>query len=236
MMTSALLKLTLIGLICAIAVSGSPEWHNDPDGGVIRSPNYPGNYPNNQNYAYVINAPKGYIVVLTMKSFITDDVNSLGDKTDYLKIYDGRKNQDPVGIDLYGTMTSPYRYISNNRRVRMKFISDANGTFPGFSMRYDVINRKSHCDLEGLAVDHGAIDFCNGTKARFATQCTIHCDDGYQLHGGAVTHCLHNYFTQVHCQLESPDQMQAGLDDVSNDVIKASKPRSPRLPEQLPRK
>ncbi len=56
-------------------------------GGVIRSPGYPGNYPNNENCVLVINADPGYTINLTITDFQM--------KTwDWLDVHDGTEVTD----------------------------------------------------------------------------------------------------------------------------------------------
>ncbi|KAI8514434.1 hypothetical protein Bbelb_070250 [Branchiostoma belcheri] len=54
-----------------------------PSGGPVTSPNYPGNYRNNENCEWAITVPEGSIIRLTFDNFHTE-----GD-FDYLTIYDG---------------------------------------------------------------------------------------------------------------------------------------------------
>jgi hypothetical protein len=103
--------------------------------GVITNPNFPLNYPPNVDCTYLIgNGRENTYVELTIEKFNTEAC------CDHLRIYDGTNNTAELIMDMsglqvptttYRTKLSPYMF--------MEFISDANGQYDGYSIKYEII-------------------------------------------------------------------------------------------------
>ena len=63
--------------------------------GILTSPSYPDNYPNNADWVYTISQPTGNIIMLTFHSM---DIHS----SDYLEIRDGSSAASPLLGKIYG--------------------------------------------------------------------------------------------------------------------------------------
>ncbi|XP_022617506.1 tolloid-like protein 1 [Seriola dumerili] len=133
----------------------------DPQG-VITTPDFPKNYPNNLDCTLMIFAPqqKSEIVLefnsfsMEPHSFHTDPDNSC--KYDWLEIWDGLP---AVGshIGKYCGSSSPGRVISHSGILSMIVITDNQLTKEGFSANYTIHNRspKYTCG-SNLQIDSGS--------------------------------------------------------------------------------
>ena len=74
-------------------------------GGVIKSPSYPGNYPDNADCIYTISQPTGTVILLKFLSMDIPDCMTLH-KTeisqDFLEIRDGSKADSPLLVKVCG--------------------------------------------------------------------------------------------------------------------------------------
>ena len=73
------------------------------NGGMITSPSYPGNYPDNADCVYIISQPPDTVILL---NFLNMDVeNHSTCKYDYLQVRDGSSEGSPLLEKLCGTKT-----------------------------------------------------------------------------------------------------------------------------------
>ncbi|XP_076447106.1 uncharacterized protein LOC143284291 [Babylonia areolata] len=98
--------------------------------GTIHSPNFPGNYSNNQVCVYIITAPPGYQITLTFTDLDLEPARSC--VFDFVEIRDGRDEDSPrIGPPLCNTsVPGPVRTFGN--QMRIKFVSDSSNTRRGF--------------------------------------------------------------------------------------------------------
>ncbi|KAK6469098.1 high choriolytic enzyme 1-like [Huso huso] len=104
--------------------------------GTLTSPNYPLEYPINIDCMWIINAPKGYKVSLTISSF---DVEYSEDCSyDYLTLRDGPVTTSPVQQTYCGSEPIPSFTSSGNAAV-VQFHSDSSDVGTGFSAKYKFV-------------------------------------------------------------------------------------------------
>ncbi|XP_058866284.1 hatching enzyme 1.2-like [Acipenser ruthenus] len=104
--------------------------------GTLTSSNYPLEYPVNTDCIWIINAPKGYKVSLTISSF---DVEYSEDCSyDYLNLRDGPKTTSPVQQTHCGSEPIPSFTSSGNAAV-VQFHSDGSDVGTGFSAKYKFV-------------------------------------------------------------------------------------------------
>ena len=86
--------------------------------GILTSPSYPDNYPDNADCVYTISQPSGTAIVLTVHS-MDIYVNSSGYCGDYLEIRDGSSAASPLLGKLCGSEI-PAPFQSSKNQVWMK--------------------------------------------------------------------------------------------------------------------
>ncbi|XP_078593517.1 cubilin-like [Branchiostoma floridae x Branchiostoma japonicum] len=100
-----------------------------PSGGPVTSPNYPGNYGNNETCDWLITVPTASRIRLTFDSF------NLQNGSDFLAVYDGGNVSASQLQSLTGSQTvNPITSTSNVMFLR--FTSDGSGTAQGFQFSY----------------------------------------------------------------------------------------------------
>ena len=95
--------------------------------GVLSSPNYPGEYPNNHKKTETIQGGPGTVLVLEFTAFDVESHASC--RFDYLKIRDGD------GTTLMGKTCGsslPAKIISNTNVVKLEFKTNAKGQKTGW--------------------------------------------------------------------------------------------------------
>lgn len=97
--------------------------------GVVTSPNYPGNYGDNEYCTWQIQVPVNKKIRLDFSEFKTESGR------DFLLIYDTNHFQSP-NIAFDGTTYTPLPFTSSGNVLRVRFISDEATTFKGFSFSY----------------------------------------------------------------------------------------------------
>ncbi|XP_078682381.1 CUB domain-containing protein 2-like [Branchiostoma floridae x Branchiostoma belcheri] len=110
-------------------VSGCGGNLTAPSGGPFTSPNYPGNYGNDQNCAWLISVPAGSMIRLTFHSF------DLEEDYDFLYIYDGASASVAVLQELTG-LRSVSSIGSTSNVMFLRFTSDDSAAEQGFSFSY----------------------------------------------------------------------------------------------------
>uniref|UniRef100_A0AC35TWS1 CUBN n=1 Tax=Rhabditophanes sp. KR3021 TaxID=114890 RepID=A0AC35TWS1_9BILA len=105
--------------------------------GIIASPGYDGNYPNNLNCMVKITLPENKRILVTMDSFITEQDN------DYLEIYDGDSINSPLIGHYTGDLTSHLSlmsFSSYSNVVTLVFFSDLAINAQGWQLHYETID------------------------------------------------------------------------------------------------
>ncbi|KAK7482463.1 hypothetical protein BaRGS_00026280, partial [Batillaria attramentaria] len=104
--------------------------------GIIQSPRYPANYPNNQDCVYVINRPWGERITLSFTKFAVGwMIHHDRCRFDSLTIQDGSSEDAPVLGEFCGTELPPdKRSFQNSMRIR--FRTNSYRTNTGFKATY----------------------------------------------------------------------------------------------------
>ncbi|XP_043479110.1 cubilin-like isoform X2 [Leptopilina heterotoma] len=120
-----------------VDISKSCDGHLFAMTGVIRSPNYPENYPRSVTCEWIIEAPSKHQVILRVKDF---QIEKKGCLYDYLEIRNGLYNNSPL-IGKYcgdlGTIPSTIKSFSNHMFLR--FVSDTTEADKGFEIEWDLL-------------------------------------------------------------------------------------------------
>ncbi|XP_052085416.1 cubilin-like [Mytilus californianus] len=97
--------------------------------GVLHSPNFPNDYPNRADSFYYITVDSGYVVNLQVTDFEAEVC------CDYLKVYDGHTNGQPLLLDLRGSHSN-VATVSTQNVMLVYFHSDSSITDSGFQAYY----------------------------------------------------------------------------------------------------
>nr|XP_009920163.1 PREDICTED: deleted in malignant brain tumors 1 protein-like [Haliaeetus albicilla] len=100
----------------------------------MKSPFYPGNYPNNADCVWEIQVENNFRVMLTFRDIA---MQSHRCRYDYVEVYDGPPHSSP----LLGRLCSGSfpMYISSSNMMTIRFHSDSRYTFRGFQAYYSSI-------------------------------------------------------------------------------------------------
>ena len=97
---------------------------------LIRSPNYPDEYPQELNCTWELKVPLGKRILLHFDKFDTYE------KFDYLIVYDGPQNEDKILASLSGKILKDIQSTSSKLSLRFA-TAKKNEIFTGFQIRYD---------------------------------------------------------------------------------------------------
>ncbi|XP_076456135.1 uncharacterized protein LOC143290513 isoform X2 [Babylonia areolata] len=127
--------LLLFVLLCHYAEACG--WNTTALQGTVQSPNFPGNYSNNQDCVYIITAPAGYQVTLTFTDFDLEPHGSCS--FDYVEIRDGDGVTSPrIGRHCNTSLPGPERTFGNQMWIR--FFSDTSRSGRGFRATFASAN------------------------------------------------------------------------------------------------
>lgn len=87
------------------------------NGGMITSPSFPDNYPDNADCVYTISQPPDTVVILSILSMDVENHSTC--KYDYLELRDGTLEGSPLLDKLCGT-TAPDKIQSSHNQLWMK--------------------------------------------------------------------------------------------------------------------
>jgi len=108
--------------------------------GVIKTPNYPKNYPERLQCTWKIEVPKGHTVTLVFLHFFIE--RNVGCSNDYVKVYDGGNTQ-AVMIGKYCGGLRPFKVLATSNQMTVSFTSDSSLTFSGFKAQFTAVPNKS---------------------------------------------------------------------------------------------
>jgi len=131
---------------------------------LVTSPNYPKNYPANQNKEYPIKAATGHVIEIVFSDFILEAKSDCS--ADWVQVVDGD------GTELLkkscGT-TKPAKVTSKSNVVKIKFKSDSTYQYKGFRAEWKAVKKVAAVDGVWSAWD--AWGTCSNNKDG-KTQCT----------------------------------------------------------------
>lgn len=123
------------------------NWILDKKAKTLKSPNYPNKYPPSKSCEVWIPpplSPKDRIAI-TFESFNVEpppDPSDFNTCIDRIEIHErlGRKKPCPPIETWCGKISTPFTYVSQGHRVRVKLVSDEDEEYPGFYARYSYIS------------------------------------------------------------------------------------------------
>ncbi|XP_076437271.1 cubilin-like isoform X2 [Babylonia areolata] len=113
----------------ATTACGRPLYANT---GVITSPGYPGDYPNNRNCTWTIQVNTGRQIRLNITAFRLESCPH-----DYLEIRNGGFSSSPLVGRFCGTSVATPVILSHSNSLWLRFVSDGSRTYSGFRVFYD---------------------------------------------------------------------------------------------------
>uniref|UniRef100_A0A914UV49 Uncharacterized protein n=1 Tax=Plectus sambesii TaxID=2011161 RepID=A0A914UV49_9BILA len=148
-----------------------PTQYSGPDG-VLLSPGF----STNQIYRAFINCmchitvPEGYMILLTVNSFMTEE------HIDRLYIYDGSSTASPLLATWSGRIAAGRQLQSSENTLTAKFTTDYSVHYAGFSIRYSQTNRtvclpSNHSGPDGVLLSPG---FSTNQNYDINTNCMYH--------------------------------------------------------------
>ena len=105
--------------------------------GIIKTPNYPLNYPLDKVCSWIIKVQPGDKVVLTFQTFVLED-NAIC-QYDYVLIRDGSSSKSPMIGKFCGT-SRPATITSAGNYLWLEFRSDSTATRRGFKAIWEAEN------------------------------------------------------------------------------------------------
>jgi cubilin len=111
--------------------------------GVIESPNFPENYPNNLNCEWRIKATKGNKIQYEFSHFDLENLDKIeGTKHvcqfDFVELVDRNENVDLSSAKYCNAMTEPITKITEGDELVIRFNTDSSGAESGFRMEWEV--------------------------------------------------------------------------------------------------
>ncbi|XP_025100703.1 deleted in malignant brain tumors 1 protein-like [Pomacea canaliculata] len=103
----------------------------------LTSPNYPSHYGNNLNCRWVVEAPPGHVVRVTLL-----DLN-LELNYDYVDLLNGISDSSP-SLGRFYAMPQAEVYFSSERHMSIRFHTDGSVTNTGFRLRYRAVPSSAH--------------------------------------------------------------------------------------------
>ncbi|EFP00113.1 hypothetical protein CRE_18785 [Caenorhabditis remanei] len=94
--------------------------------GIVTSPNYPENYPDNKSCGTLIHVAEGHVISLEFLAFNTED------SYDTLSVFDGNSTSFPH-LGTYSGKTVPPTITSSSNSLYLYFSSDLVNNYPGYS-------------------------------------------------------------------------------------------------------
>lgn len=104
-------------------------------------------YPNNLECDYLIRQPRNMTILLTVLEFHLEDSTEC--KFDYLEIYDGKSNIDPL-IGRFCAMSIPRTIRSQSNEILIKFKTDWSTSHSGFNIKYKSICGGTFSEPSGI--------------------------------------------------------------------------------------
>ena len=123
-------KKNIMNLTSRPVFSGCPSSVSEMDSGRFVSPNYPNNYPDDEDCSWGITVPDGFLVKVDFSHFNTES------NYDELQIYDGPSASSPLLVTLTGDLSTPPQVISTGSSVWFNFHSDDSASRRGFEATF----------------------------------------------------------------------------------------------------
>lgn len=118
--------------------------------GFIRSPNYPGNYPNNKECIWKIKPGKKRRILVIIPEIFLPQEDKCGD---ILVMRQSKKPSSVTSFESCDTTTRPIAFTSRSKRMWIQFKSDNKNTAAGFSIPYVTYNEEYQPLIEDIVQD-----------------------------------------------------------------------------------
>ncbi|KAF8777573.1 Cubilin like protein [Argiope bruennichi] len=115
---------------------------NISDYGSFNSPGYPGVYPNDRTCAWLVRVPVGKRIQFHFATLQLEVHSNCS--YDYVKVYDGASDTDPV-IGTYCTSVTPPPLTTSGHSALVVFHSDNSGQYGGFHITYSSQSNVQGC-------------------------------------------------------------------------------------------
>ena len=117
--------------------SACPSSVSGKNSGRFASPNYPNNYPDNEDCSWGITVPDGLLVKVEFSHFNTEG------GYDKLWIYDGPSGSSSLLVTLTGDLWTPREVISTGSSLWFNFRTDGSFSRRGFEATFTAVNRST---------------------------------------------------------------------------------------------
>ncbi|CAP26918.1 Protein CBG06640 [Caenorhabditis briggsae] len=106
------------------------NWSLTSTYGIVTSPNYPENYPDNMSCGVTIEVENGHLISLQFLAFDTED------SYDIVTVFDADNQDDTKILGTFSGKAVPQTLTSTGNHMRIQFSSDLVKNFSGFSALY----------------------------------------------------------------------------------------------------
>lgn len=154
------------------SVSGC-NWKVNWNNMTLNSPNYPNNYPPNLNCELSMSAPTKDERIVILFDWVHFETGAKCDNNDRLEIWETEKEVSRV---VCGRQSQQFKYISQTRTIKLKFVSDGFAEYPGFTSRVAYINTKAETKPGLRGVITNLIRAPENASVIVGTTHVLHCD------------------------------------------------------------
>lgn len=109
------------------------------NGGVVKSPEHPNEYPSSSTCTWIIVAPPGNVIQLSWLLFQLEQSSVCS--FDYVEVYNNHTTNELLG--KYCGTSLPPTLISSSNVITIKFVTDSSINYEGFMASYTFVDETS---------------------------------------------------------------------------------------------